>query len=217
MHLPSVVFGAGVPCGSHRLRGRTPAPARWLTASSLGSQCRWGQGQGLPPPGAWPQVSKARSPLDAPEQQHHAEQAVPRGGCQQEPHPTPTSPWAWMPWARQRTDGKGRTLHSTGQHPQTSHTPLAPRGRLALRPGHRACPGDPCPGPAPSPAIYADLGHPQERGASGGASWDSPRTELGSCQALSVISKPSPLPPTSGLSVSPYPEDCGPGWLGQEA
>lgn len=49
------------------------------------------------------------------------------------------------------------------------------------------------------------------------ASWDSPQTELGSCQALSVISKPSPLPPTSGLSASPYPEDCGPGWLGQEA
>lgn len=152
LRLPSVVFGAGVPCGSRRLRGGTPAPARRLTASSLGSQCRWGQGQGLTPPGAWPRVSKASSPLDAPEQQHRAGQAVPRGGRQQEPHPIPTSQWAWMPWARRRADGKGRTLHSTGQHPQRSHTLRAPRGRLALQPGHRACPGNPCPGPAPSPA-----------------------------------------------------------------
>lgn len=36
-----------------------------------------------------------------------------------------------------------------------------------------------------------------------GASWGPPQTEVGSCQALSVISKPRPLPPTPALSASP--------------
>lgn len=63
LRLPSVVFGAGGSLCSRFLRGGTPAPARRLTASSLGSQCRWGQGQGFTPPGAWPRVSKASSPL----------------------------------------------------------------------------------------------------------------------------------------------------------
>lgn len=50
----------------------------------------------------------------------------------------------------------------------------------------------------PSPAIYTDLGHPQERGASGEGLGDSPQTELGSCQALSVISNQVPCPPPLG-------------------
>ena len=83
-------------------------------------------------------------------------------------------------------------------------------------------------GPSLSPALQADLGHPQESGALGGGPRGpsgippgSPETELGSCQALSVISGPNPSAPTSGLSACLCPWECpeapGPGRWGQDA